>query len=269
MAKRKIKVGIVGLGYVGGAVHHWFRAQKGRVELFLYDKYKKIGSLDEVNRADIIFVAVPTPFHEDGRGYDDSAVRETIRGIAPGKIVVVKSSVLPGTTDTLQNEYPEKILVFNPEFLTAKTPVKDFLKPHKQLVGYTLKNPKSRRAASQVLSLLPKAPYAKVLKAREAEMVKFFANTFLATRVIFANQIYDLCEKLGDIDYAKVKECVVQDARIGSGHFDVFADGYRGYGGMCLPKDTRALLSLADGLEVDLSLLKKTEEINETLRKGK
>lgn len=267
MAKKKIKIGIIGLGYVGGAVLHWFKKQNKTCDLFLYDKYKKIGSLDEVNLADIIFVAVPTPFHEDGRGYDDSAVWESVKNVSDGKTIVLKSSVLPGSTDALQEHYPGKILLFNPEFLTAKTPKKDFLNPTRQIIGFT--NVKNKSTAARILTLLPHSPYNKIMKAREAEMVKFFSNTFLATRVIFANQIFDLCAKLGGINYEVVRECVVSDARIGNGHFNVFADGYRGYGGLCLPKDTKALLSLAQELGVDLALLKKVEEINEKLRKGK
>ena len=261
--RKKIKIGIIGLGYVGGAVKNWFEKQRNRYDLFFYDKHKKIGSINEVNRGEIIFVAVPTPFHEDGQGYDDSAVRESLRNIKNGKIIVIKSTVLPGSTDKFQKFYPKKIILFNPEFLRAKTPVRDFLKPPMQFVGYTTN--KSRMVAKKILNILPKAPYRKVIKAREAEMVKYFINTILAMRVIFANQIYDLCQKLGGIDYNVVKECAIQDKRIGNSHFDIFTDGYRGYGGLCLPKDTKALIQLAQKLKVNFALLQKIDEINEKL----
>lgn len=262
----KIKIGIIGLGYVGSVVRHWFEKQKNHYDLFFYDKYKKIGSLEEVNRADIIFVAVPTPFYEDGRGYDDSAVRETIKNVKNGKIIIIKSTIIPGSSDKFQKKYPKKVILFNPEFLRGlrvKTIFQDFKKPNQQIIGYT--NKQSRATASKILKILPKASYVKIIKAREAEMVKYFANTFLATRVIFANQIYDLCEKLGGIDYNVVKECAAQDKRIGSSHFDVFTDGYRGYGGPCLPKDTKAFIQYAKKLEVDLGLLKTVDEINTKL----
>lgn len=267
MPKIKAKIGIIGLGYVGGAVRHWFELQKSSCELFLYDKYKKIGSAHEVNKADIIFVAVPTPFHEDGRGYDDSAVWESLRNVEDGKIVVIKSSILPGSTDDLQKHHPKKILLFNPEFLTAKTPVKDFLNPIRQIIGFT--NAKSKSMAARILNILPHSPHIKIMKAREAEMVKFFSNTFLATRVIFANQIFDLCAELGGVNYEIVKESVVADPRIGYSHFDVLTDGYRGYGGACLPKDTKALLQHAKKLKVNLGLLQTVDEINEKLRSKK
>lgn len=261
---KKTKVGIIGLGYVGGAVRNWFGKRKKDVDLFLYDKYKKIGSIAEVNKADIIFVAVPTPFREKG-GYDDSAVKDALKNIRNGKVVVIKSTVVPGSTENFQKRYPKKTLLFNPEFLTAKNSQIDFIKPKIQLVGYS--NPKGKNLAPKILKLLPKAPYPRIVRAKEAEMTKYFINTFLATRVIFANQIYDLCRKLKGLDYEVVRECVIQDERIGQSHFNVFADGYRGYGGLCLPKDTKTLIQLARKLNVNLGLLKKVEEINKRLRK--
>jgi UDPglucose 6-dehydrogenase len=264
--EKKTKIGIIGLGYVGGSVRRWFEKQKKFVDLFLYDKYKNIGSVSEVNKADIIFVAVPTPFR-DKSGYDDSAVKNALKNINDGKIVVLKSTIVPGSTQQFQKLYPKKTVLFNPEFLRAKTAKEDFLKPNIQLVGYV--NSKGRKLAPKILRLLPKAPYSKIIRAGEAEMVKYFTNTFLATRVIFANQIYDLCRKLKSIDYEVVKHAVIQDERIGTSHFDIFADGYRGYGGLCLPKDTKALIQYAKKLNVGLDLLKKVDEINEKLKNQK
>ncbi|MDP3052563.1 MAG: hypothetical protein Q8N22_01240 [bacterium] len=263
MAK-KTKVGIIGLGYVGGALRHWFEKQPGKYEVFSYDKYKNIGSENEINRAEIIFVAVPTPFYDNGRGYDDSEVGKALENIRDKKIVVLKSTILPGSTDKFQKQHPRKILLHNPEFLRAKTAIKDFLKPEKQLVGYT--NLKSRRLAPKILKILPQAPHSKIIKARETEMIKYFSNTFLAARVIFANQIYDLCQKLGGIDFEVIKECVGWDPRIGSSHFNIFTDGYRGYSGGCLIKDTKSFVQLAEKLRVNLSLLKEVDEANEKLR---
>ena len=265
-SRKKTKIGIIGLGYVGGAVKNWFEKQRNHYDLFFYDKDKKIGSVAEVNKADIIFVAVPTPFHEKGGGYDDSAVRESLKNIKDGKVIVLKSTILPGSSDKFQKQYPKKTIVYNPEFSVAKTARQDFLKPNHQIVGYTFKK-QSKNWAPKILKILPKAPYGGIIKASEAEMVKYFANTFLAARVIFANQIYDLCQKLGGIDYEVVKEWVGRDPRIGHSHFDIFSDGYRGYGGLCLPKDTKALIQLARKLNVDFDLLEKIEEINQKLQK--
>lgn len=262
---QKEKIGIVGLGYVGGAVQCWFESQKDQHDLYLYDKYKKIGSPEEVNKADIIFVAVPTPFDEKRKLYDDSAIREVLSKIKNGKIIVIKSTVLPGSTDLFQKKYPRKTILFNPEFLRAKTANADFIKPDRQIVGFV--NQKGKKAARAIVKILPRAPFMKIVRAKEAEMIKYFGNAYLATRVVFANQIYDLCEKLGGINYNTVKECLVQDKRIGNSHFEIFHEGYRGYSGGCFPKDVKALLELAEKLNASLELLQTADKINTKLRK--
>ena len=257
---KELKIGIAGIGYVGGAVKAFFEKQKARI--FLYDKYKKIGSLDELNRADLIFLCLPTPFiEEDGKGFDNSALWEVLRQIKGEKTIIIKSTVLPGSTENFQKEFLQHKILVNPEFLLAKAAVEDFEKPKRQIVGYTQK---SKAIADEIMSILPSALFKRVVKATEAEMIKYFGNTFLANRVIFANQFYDICQKLG-IDYKVVKECAGADSRIGYSHFDIFHDGYRGYGGACLPKDTKAFIQFAKSLGIEPKLLKVIEEINKNL----
>jgi UDPglucose 6-dehydrogenase len=194
-------------------------------------------------------------------------VRESVEKIKDGKIVVIKSTIMPRSTEKFQKSYPGKIILFNPEFLTTKTALKDFLKPERQIIGYV--TPKGRIAAKKVLAMLPRAPYIKIMKSTEAEMVKYFGNAFLANRVIFANQIFDICKAAG-IDYDIVKEGASMDSRIGPSHFNVFADvfkeGPRGYGGPCLPKDVKALIQFGKSVHADLGLLESLEKINKKLR---
>jgi UDP-glucose 6-dehydrogenase len=95
-------------------------------------------------------------------------------------------------------------------------------------------------------------------------MTKYYGNTWFSVKVVFANQMYDLCQKAG-VDYDAVRECVSADKRIGRTHLEIFHKGYRGYGGKCLPKDTRALIQLGDKLGVEMALLKKVEELNNRL----
>ena len=252
--KNKKKIGIIGIGAVGGAVAS---AMPGAL---LYDKYKKIGSIEEINKADIIFICVPTPYKED-MGFDLSAVKETFSIIKGKKIMVIKSTVLPGTTEKMQKEYPQHKVLFNPEFLREVSAKEDMKKPYEQIVGYTQK---SKSVARGVLRILPKSKNEFLVPSVEAEMVKYFSNTFLSTKVIFANQIYDLCQKL-NADYDLIKEMAKVSPRFAFSHFDVWTDGYRGYSGKCLPKDTKALIRFASGLGVDLSLLKLVDEENEEL----
>lgn len=264
METKKVKIGIVGLGYVGSPIKKWFES-KGH-EVFAYDKFKNIGSVEEVNRADIIFVAVPTPFHEDGRGYDDSAVRESLQSIKDGKIVVMKSTVVPGSTKEFQKKYPKKTILFNPEFLRAKTAEEDYLHPKMQIVGYASET--GKEVAPKVLEMLPKADFSEITTSTETEVLKYWLNSYLATRVVFANEIYDLCEALGDVNYDVIKNCLVRDPRIGNSHWDVHDEGYRGYGGACFPKDVQTLLQRAKELGVSLGILKVADEVNNRFRSG-
>lgn len=254
-----MKVGIIGLGWVGGTVRHWFESQP--VELFLYDKFKGIGSVEEVNKADVVFVAVPTPYTSQ-KGYEDAAVRDALSNIQKDKTVVIKSTVMPGSTRRFQLDNPDKCILFNPEFLREKTAVQDFFKPDRQLIGYA--SPAGLFIAEDVLDLLPTAPYRRVLQADAAELVKYFGNVFLASKVIFANQLYDIC-CAACVDYNVVREAASQDVRIGASHLDVFDNGFRGYGGHCLPKDTRALIQYAKSLNLEPDFLEALERANKKL----
>ncbi|MDP2703732.1 MAG: hypothetical protein Q8P01_00670 [bacterium] len=262
MEIKKIKIGIIGLGYVGTPIQKWLRGQGH--EVFSYDKFKKEGSIEDMQKAEIIFVVVPTPFHEDGRGYDDSAVKESLENIEDGKIIIIKSTIVPGSTRKYQEAYPEKTIFYNPEFLRAKTAEEDYLHPNIQVVGYA--NEKGKEIAPRILELLPKAKFQSVITSTEAEVLKYWLNSYLATRVIFANEMYDLCEALGDANYDTVKECVAHDPRIGASHWDVNADGYRGFGGACFPKDVQALLQKAKELGVRLDVIRQAHEANKRYR---
>ena len=256
-----LKIAIVGIGMVGGALRKYLEQQKKKI--FLYDKYKKIGSLEDINQADVIFICVPTPYDKE-KGFDLSFVEDACSNITGKKNIVIKSTVLPGTTEKLQKNYPQHRFLFNPEFLTEFSPDQDFGYPDRQIVGYTKQ---SFSVADDILQLLPLAPTMKIIPATEAEMVKYFGNTFLSTKIIFANQIYDLCQKLG-LNYDRIAECAGADKRIGRSHLKVWHHQKRGYAGKCLPKDTKAFIQFANEQEIDLKLLKLVDEINEKLLKN-
>lgn len=250
------KIGIVGTGMVGGALKDYFES-KGR-KLFLYDKGKRVGSIEKVNEAELVFICVPTPYNGS---FDLSIVRQTCRNLKDNKVIVIKSTVVPGTTDSLQREFPQHIFLFNPEFLVEERSVEDMFKPDRQIMGYTQA---SKDIAGQVLELLPRAPYERSMPAAEAEMIKYFGNTFLSVKVIFGTQMYELCKKMG-IDYDTVREGASADPRIGPSHLDVFHGGYQGYGGKCLVKDIRALIEIAEKSGIDLKVHKIVEQINNQL----
>lgn len=259
------KLGIIGHGIVGQAVEYGFK--KGN-ELFIYDKYKDSTPLAEVvNNSEFVFVCVPTPMKDDGSGIDLGIIEEVVGEIASltnntDKVVVIKSTVVPGTTAKLAEKYPHTKFAFNPEFLTEANYLEDFVNADRTVVG-TFENTVSIRLISLYKTQFPKIPVI-ATDPTSAEMVKYFCNVFLATKVTFANEMYDLCQKLG-IKYEEVKKMAVMDKRIFDSHLDVTT--MRGFGGKCFPKDTVALLGLFRELGVDSSLINAMWQKNLKVRK--
>ena len=254
----KPKMAIAGVGMVGGALARYLD------DPILYDPYKKLGSRDELNSADMVFVAVPTPYDEKRGGFDLSIVEETLANLEGEKIVVIKSTVIPGTTEMLQEKYPNHKILFNPEFLTEITADQDMKFPDRQIVGYT---DQSYTVAGDLMQILPQAPLERIMTSTEAEMVKYYGNTWFSVKVIFAEQMFDLCQALG-VNYNRIKEGAAADKRIGRSHLAAGHGGYRGYGGKCLPKDTRALIQMAKKLGITMDLLETAEEVNGKLAKS-
>ena len=252
-------IGVIGAGVVGGAARAYFEGRGHRVAVF--DPPKGYADVRALDAADVVLVCVPTPYTR-GVGFDDRHLLDAVARVPDGKVVVIKSTVLPGTTDLLQDRYPRHRFIFNPEFLREASAYEDFVSPDRQIVGCT---PASASDAETVLRLMPRAPYERICAAREAEMAKYVANSFLAVKVMFANEAYDLCEALG-IEYDAVRDIVAADERIGGSHMDVHDAGYRGYGGKCLPKDSKALLDLARVAGVDMHVLAAADHANALLR---
>jgi UDPglucose 6-dehydrogenase len=251
-------VGIIGLGATGDAVRDHFERHGYSVRT--YDRERTLGNPDAINEADLVFVCVPTPFQQH-TGFDDRALEDAISLLDGSKIIVIKSTVPPGTTEAYQIRYSQHVLLFNPDFSREAHARADFAQPDRQIVGYTAQ---SRHLAEALLAVLPGAAFSSIMPSREAEMAKYMTNSFLALKVTFANEMYDLCAAL-DIDYDLVREAVAADLRIGASHFDVLADGYRGYGGNSLPRDTKALLELSERLSVPLRLLRTADRVNASL----
>jgi UDPglucose 6-dehydrogenase len=219
-------------------------------------------------KTSVIFICVPTPTTEEG-SQDTTAITINLDQLIDRyeNLVVIKSTVLPGTTQSLQNWYPSLKLFHSPEFLTESTALEDFQNPDKVIVGYT---DKTKEEAWRVVTYLPyKDPSRiRIVPSEVAETTKYMVNSYYALRVIFANQIYDLCEKL-DIEYEKVRDCFELDKRVGPGHFEIFYKGKttRGYSGKCLPKDTKALINLGRRVNSKLTLLEEADKINGELSK--
>ena len=255
------ELGIIGAGYVGSAVKHHYKEAK------IWDKYVKTpNTLEEVLAQPCIFLCLPTPYvkiPKPGvyRGADISALVENLAKIPRGKIVLIKSTAPPGTTDYFHKKFPKIKILFNPEFLTAAYAKEDFSYPDKQILGYT--NNETKKLAEDIMPILPQAQ-SLILPALEAEIIKYMLNTYYAHKVVFANQIYDICQKVG-ADYARVKLGFTYDKRINDSHFDVWHGGFRGYAGACLPKDIKTFIQFAKEQGIDLKLHKTVDRLNESL----
>lgn len=254
------KTGIAGVGLVGSALKNWFEKQD--CELYLYDKYKKIGSIEELNKADFIYLCVSTPTTKEG--CDTSALDDVISQLEGEKVVIIKSTVIPGTTDRIQLKYPQHTLLFSPEFLTVETADKDMENPDRNVIGYT---DKSITYAQEIIDQLPPAPINIITKAYVAEFVKYASNTYLAMKVAKNNELYDIFTKFGgtDEDFEQLAQGIGSDTRIGHSHLKIWHDECRGFGGYCLPKDLKAFLSFAKSLEVKTPISSAINRYNDKL----
>ena len=245
-----MRIGIVGQGYVGTAVKEVF-SKHYEVDTFDLDKNKRDVDYieDIIDRNDIIFVCVPTPMKKDG-SCDTSIVEGVVKELnelaltrqCSNRIIAIKSTIPPGTTNRLNKECEYISVIFNPEFLTEANFIEDFRNQSRIIIGG--ERPATTKLR-QVYSLL--FPDATIVKtgSKTAEMVKYMTNTFLATKVSFANEMYEICERLG-IDYDKVVEYAIYDERLGKSHWAVPGpDGKMGFGGSCFPKDINALIELS------------------------
>lgn len=265
MTTFKPRIGIIGYGFVGQAVAYGFST----AEINIYDKYKSgFQTLEEViKKSEFIFICLPTPIKSDESGIDLSIIDQTIAAIVPhtnnsSKIIVIKSTVIPGTTTGYSNHYNQSLFAFNPEFLTEKNYLQDFVNADRTIIGAS-NNEVSRRLVALYKQQFPKTPIFQT-DPSSAEMVKYMGNCYLATKVLFANEMYDICQQIG-VKYEEVKQMVVADHRIFDSHLNVTSE--RGFGQKCFPKDLLALRALAKQKGADTALLDTVWQKNLKIRK--
>ena len=263
-------VGIIGQGFVGGALKHVFSKY---YTVYTYDKahanlstHKNIESLSRA--CELIFICVPTPMKEDG-SCDVSIVEDVVqKACSTGRrnIVAIKSTVPPNTTKAIQALCMDSQIVFNPEFLLERNAEEDFEQTKRVLLGGP--RPATTRLKQFYSRVFPGADIIKT-DSTVAEMVKYLTNSFLAVKVSFANEIYNICESL-NVDYDKVVEYSLYDERLGQTHWAVPGpDGHYGFGGSCFPKDINALMHLAQTLCIKANTIEGAWNTNLMSRPGK
>ena len=194
-----------------------------------------VNNLEQVQNADIVFIAVPTP--TKNRKFDRSVLEDAISKTRTWQKIVIKSTVLCGTTDYFQKKYQDRYFFHSAEFLTERNAKWDVDRPSRNVVWST---EISKPFASNIMDILPEAENGNIFcTAKESELWKYASNFLLTAKIIMANLIYDICEKYW-VEYDNVKDIVSKDSRIGESHLWVVFEWWRWANGHCFPKDLSA-----------------------------
>ena len=268
----KLNIGIVGNGFVGQATS-LFETENTNVIIYDIDpsKCKPEGiTLENFILCDLIFICVPTPMEPSGKCHTsivENIVKKLKTIVDPKKTqIVIRSTVPAGTAHSLD-------CFFMPEFLTEKNWKTDFQNCNTWIFGLTKNQENNDIFISNIQKLIKNAfDYNKIqynsvvfINSDEAEMIKYFRNTFLAVKVSYCNEIEEFCRKKG-IDYEKVKNIASLDHRITRNHTNVPGhDGKRGYGGTCFPKDIQSLHYQMQEVNMKSFMIKSSIERNETI----
>jgi len=263
-----LKLGIIGHGFVGKAVDHGFTKD---IEKFIVDPAFNNVTIKDTIKAGVqtFFICVPTPSNKEG-SIDTSIVESVLQEIAvsgSSPLVILKSTITPDELILIEQKYDSLRIVYNPEFLTEENHLHDFINPSQQIFG-----------GKKEYTLLVEALYARHSECREcpvvhtdlqsSSLVKYTMNTFLAMKVIYFNQMYDLFQHTEpEASWEAFIQMIAIDPRMGESHMMVPGnDGRRGFGGSCFPKDTEALIECAKKQGQSFSVLEKTIEVNQQLR---
>lgn len=255
-----MKIIIVGYGFVGKAV---FNALKSKHNVVIVDPQYTTGQVNNYPDADGIIICVPTPSLENG-GCDSHYIADVLDQCPEDMPILIKSTVTPAVVEALDTIYPDLTITYSPEFLRAATANIDFLTQKFMVLGGV-----DPDAFWQTLfsSVLEKCNMYFNCSPSEACLIKYTINSFLATKVSFFNELFDLCNKAG-AEYDVVRQIVTHDTRIGNTHTVVPGiNGERGFGGSCFPKDTEAFLHYSKSIGIDLTVLNSAVESNKTVRK--
>jgi len=279
-----VNIGIIGQGFVGSAI------REGLKESYTVRGYdldpdkcfnlKWMNKLEEVaNHSDVVFVCVPTPMRKDG-SCDTRILENAIKDldkacvnmgrVATRPVVVIKSTVPPGTTERIgkqyigrENEEPDMHICFSPEFLTEANSFEDFKNQTRIIIGGEENSVKIVKSMFE--KVFTDIPIVET-DTQTAEMVKYFINCFLATKVTFANQMFQICLD-NNIKYEKAVEMALLDQRIGKSHLAVPGpDGDLGFGGHCFPKDLAAMIAFGSVNNGDTDFLKSVQAFNDKVR---
>tara|TARA_B100000886_G_scaffold288628_1_gene213568 strand:- start:10548 stop:11420 length:873 start_codon:yes stop_codon:yes gene_type:complete len=268
----KNRIGIIGKGFVGSAVAHGFSDQTGySTEIRIYDKNpaRSYNTLESaINDSDFIFLSVPTPASNTGE-IDLSIVEESLTEIDDinkndNNIILLRSTVIPGTSKMLQNKFPKLRIVFNPEFLTERSALFDFINQSRVILG-------GEPAHTEKVKNLYQHRFGEFLPVIQtnyetAELIKYMNNLFFATKVSFLNEMKLVADKT-NVDWELAMQGFVMDGRVGHSHLAVPGpDGKLGFGGSCFPKDIQAMIAFGESIGIDMHTLTGAWKTNLNVR---
>jgi UDPglucose 6-dehydrogenase len=264
-----MKLGIVGHGFVGSAINQGFTKN---VQKYIVDPNKFSGNTIQQLikfKPDAVFVSVPTPQLESGECNTeilDSVLQELNQAI--DLLVIIKSTVPAYKLQSIKEQCINLRIVYNPEFLTEKNYINDFKNPPMHVFGGAITDTETVEQLYLEHSACKKCPVFHT-DLVSASLVKYCINSFLATKVTFMNEMYDVLRAAGGTEWNEFVKMINSDPRIGKTHMRVPGnDGVRGYAGSCFPKDTAALAWYAkEILNTQFTQLETSIKINDTLRK--
>lgn len=240
---KKPLIGFIGQGFIGKSYADDYERRGYTVIRYALEEPYRAGK-DRIQECDIVLIAVPTP--STPKGFDYGIVRASMKLAKPGATIVIKSTIVPGTTAKLQKEFPKLFVMHSPEFLVARSAAEDAARPLRNIIGIAKNTPAYTKRAAEVMQTFPRAPFEMICAAVDAEFIKYGGNFFLYLKVLFANLMHDAAEAHG-ADYEVVREAMAADPRIGNSHLSVVHDsGHRGAkkgrgaGGLCFIKDVAA-----------------------------
>jgi UDPglucose 6-dehydrogenase len=256
-----MKIIIVGYGFVGKAVAN---ALKNKHEIIVVDPKHTTEQIKDHPDADGVIVCVPTPTTENG--ICDASILATVIDQVPIFLpVLIKSTVTPAITEGFEAVYSEHSICYSPEFIRARSADKDFLNQKYVVIGG--EDPEYFWQELFQTSL-PNCQLVLNCTAKEASLIKYATNSFLALKTSYFNQINDICNNTG-MDFDIVRHILSQDQRIGSDHTMVPGpDGERGWGGHCFPKDTTAFIQWSNTIGSPITLVEETVKYNRQIRKN-
>jgi UDPglucose 6-dehydrogenase len=265
------KIGIVGNGFVGSAIAAGFSLH---AEVSIYDKdpRRSLDSLEKtVNDSEFIFVGVPTPMESTSDGTISLDILDSVMGEIDtlnhrtDNIFILKSTIVPGTTQRYIEKYPNLNIIFNPEFLTERAARLEFINASRIVLGG------HPALCARVEGLYrDRFPITKIIKTdtKSAEFIKYMCNCFFAMKVSFMNEMRQAAYT-DALNWEDVMDGFLTDGRIGNSHIDVPGhDGNFGFGGKCFPKDINAFIKYFEEKEINPMLLKATWDKNLEVRKN-